>query len=100
MVKKILRRSGSQHHGYLGVNAHYIHEFKRRKFNLACKKFDEAHTSENIWAKLSEVLDNFKLKDLIYLALHDAANNIKACFYTEECDIEAQKYCCLWNHTH
>ena len=79
----------SQHHGYLGVNAHYIHEFKRRKFNLACKKFDDAHTSENIWAKLSEVLDNFKLKDLIYLALRDAANNIKACFYTEECDIEA-----------
>ena len=34
-------------------------------------------------------MDNFKLKDLIYLALRDAANNIKACFYTEECDIEA-----------
>ena len=37
----------------------------------------------------TEVLDNFKLKDLIYLALRDAANNLKACFYTEECDIEA-----------
>ena len=48
----------SQHHGYMGMNAHYLNnDWERVIFNLACTPFDTNHTGENIyWVLHSEVL--------------------------------------------
>ena len=32
------------HHGYMGINIHYIHNFVRKMLNLACAPFDKRHT--------------------------------------------------------
>ena len=39
----------NHHHGYMGFDIYYIHNFVRKKFNLACSRFDERHTAVNIW---------------------------------------------------
>ena len=39
----------AHHHGYMGLNIHYIHNFVRKKVNLACSRFDDNHTAVNIW---------------------------------------------------
>ena len=46
----------AHHHGYLGINYHYITDWKRKKLNLACKPFDERHTGVNIYNCLEAVL--------------------------------------------
>ena len=35
-------------HGYLGVNLHYMKDWKRMSFHLVCQPFDKSHTAENI----------------------------------------------------
>ena len=77
----------AKHHGYLGFNRHYIHDFKRYKYNLACTPFDQAHTSENIWIKVKNVLDEWEF--IPYLALRDSAQNLKSAFLQDDdCNVE------------
>ena len=49
----------AHHHGYMGMNAHYLtNDWERIIFNLACTPFDESHTAEHIYEVLHfEVLD-------------------------------------------
>ena len=39
----------AHHKGYMGFNVHYIHNFVRKRFNLACSHFPDRHTAVNIW---------------------------------------------------
>ena len=38
----------AHHHGYIGINLHYFHDWKRQQIHLACQPFDKSHTAENI----------------------------------------------------
>ena len=69
------------HHGYLGINAHYINnEWERTVFNLACTPFGEKHTGENIYNKLTMVLEEWKILEKTGLCVRDNASNMVAAF--------------------
>lgn len=36
------------HFGYIGINVHFFHGWKRRSIHLACQPFTKSHTGENI----------------------------------------------------
>ena len=39
----------AHHHGYIGINGHYLtKDWQRKKFHIACAPFDKAHTAINI----------------------------------------------------
>ena len=77
------------HHGYLGINVQYLHNWKLNTFNLACSPFDESHTAENIYKKLSGLLEEWQLKERVVLALRDNAANITAAFNFPGCTINS-----------
>ena len=35
-------------HGFLGINLHYLKDWKRKSFHMVCQPFDERHTAENL----------------------------------------------------
>ena len=37
----------ANHHGYMGVNIHYIHNFVRKELNISCAPFDKRHTGKH-----------------------------------------------------
>ena len=47
--------------GFIGVNLHYIHKWKRFKVNISCKHFTTSHTSENMWNFLDELFKEWGL---------------------------------------
>ena len=73
------------HHGYLGVNVTYLHDWKRKQMNLACKPFDVSHTGENLYNALSTTLDSWDLSSKVYVCLRDNASNMKSCFNQPGC---------------
>ena len=78
----------AKHHGYMGINRHYIDSnFKRKKFNIGCSPFDKAHTAINIWNNLNDVLIDWNFTP--YLALRDSAHNLIAAFDNEDCNFES-----------
>ena len=74
----------AHHHGYLGVNGHYLNEnFDRIIFCLGCTPFDVSHTAANIYEKISRLLDEWDLLHKTGLCLRDNAANMVACFELE-----------------
>ena len=72
------------HHGYLGVNGHYLNDnWDRVIINLACKPFDESHTGENIYNNICAVLNDWKIFDKTGPVLRDNAKNMVAAFKPE-----------------
>ena len=43
-------------HGYLGIVAYYLKDWKRTFFHVYCQPFDESHTAENIRGCMEEHL--------------------------------------------
>ena len=84
------------HHGYLGINCHYISDWKRKKLNLACKPFDDSHTGVNIYNCLEEVLTEWEILQKTKVALRDNAPNMVLAFNLERSTIDGIG--CL-NHT-
>ena len=69
------------HHGYLGIDAHYLNEnWDRVTFNLACVPFDISHTAENIYEKLETELREWNILSKTGLCLRDNAANMVAAF--------------------
>ena len=63
------------------MNAHFLNtEWERVMFCLSCVPFDESHTGVNIYKKLNEVLNDWKIRDKISLCLRDNAANMEAAF--------------------
>ena len=101
----------AHHHGYMGINVHYIHNFVRKMHNLACSPFDKRHTgkiifffwtfnpdakdnslffvtAENIWKLIKSVLDDWELFLVVMIALRDGAANMIKAFQEAGCSIE------------
>jgi hypothetical protein len=58
-VSLVLDGWSAYHHGYVGVNIHYIDEnWKRVKINIGCKKFDESHTGQALASFISDLTKN------------------------------------------
>ena len=69
------------HHGYLGINAHYIdNDWQRITFNLACTPFDKKHTGENIYNRLISVLMDWDILQKTGVSVRDNAANMVAAF--------------------
>ena len=69
------------HHGYCGINCHYLtKDWERVIVNLACKPLTEKHTSEHIYNTLKTVLDHWDIFDKTGLSLRDNAANMKGAF--------------------
>ena len=43
-------------HGYVGINAHYLHDWQRFTFHVYCQPDDESHTGEHIRGIMEENL--------------------------------------------
>ena len=46
----------AKHHGYIGIIAFYMHEWKRYVFHVYCQPFDESHTAASIRGSMEEHL--------------------------------------------
>ena len=67
----------AHHHGYLGVNCHYLtREWERVIFCLGMMPFDQSHTAEHIYEKLFWLLDDWNLLLKTNLCLRDNAANM------------------------
>ena len=87
----------AHHHGYLGINSHYLNnDWEREIFNLACVPFDEKHTAENIYKKLDSVIKDWNIQDKMGLCVRDNAANMKSAFRLE---ISTLKSIGCLNHT-
>ena len=51
VVSLALDAWSAHHHGYLGIIIHYISDWNRKSFHIACVTFDERHTAQNIYKK-------------------------------------------------
>ena len=52
---------------YLGVTCHYVdNEYELRSFALDLKLLVESHSSEYIFSKIMEVLDDWEMYDKVY----------------------------------
>ena len=93
MIKVNLNLILSRHisdHRYLGLNAHYLNDaWERVTFNLGCSPFDESHTGQAIYAKLTSVLNEWDVLSKTGLCLRDNASNMVAAFDLEESVLEA-----------
>ena len=78
------------HHGYLGINGHYLNPaWERVIFNLACTPFDVSHTAENIFEALHWQLYDWDLTSKAGLCLRDNAFNMKAAFELDDSYLES-----------
>ncbi len=78
------------HHGYLGMNLHFISkDWVRMKFCLACSPFDERHTAANIFEKIEIIANDCNLTSRIGVCLIDNAANVKAAFNEPDCIYES-----------
>ena len=69
------------HHGYLGINGHYLNkEWERVIFKLACTPFDISHTGEHIFEALHWQLYDWDIIPRAGLCLRDNAANMQAAF--------------------
>ena len=80
VVSAVLDGWSAAHHGYMGINIHYIHDWERVKFMLRCAPFDESHTAENINELLESSLADWGLIDMTTTCLRDSAKNMVAAF--------------------
>ena len=65
------------HHGYIGINVHYIDgNWERKKVNLGCKKFDESHTGEALATFTADITQEWNIYDKIYVPVTDSAANM------------------------
>ena len=77
-VSVVLDGWSSFHHGYVGVNIHYISDkWDRVKINLCCKKFDESHTGEALATFVTDLLHEWNLYDRVNVVISDSASNMK-----------------------
>ena len=80
-VSLVLDGWSAFHHGYVGVNIHYIDKnWKRVKINLGCKRFDESHTGEALAGFISDLTNNWNIYEKIYVVVTDSASNMKTMF--------------------
>ena len=64
---------------YMGITSHlFNHQTMRREsYRIACRKFDEAHTGENIAKIIKKILVEYKIEAKVLYCLSDNGSNMK-----------------------
>ena len=75
-VSLVLDGWSSYHHGYVGVNIHFIDE----NWNFGCKKFDESHTGQALASFISDLTQEWNIYDKTTVAVTVSASNMKKMF--------------------
>ena len=76
-ISIVLDGWSSTHHGYVGVNVHYIgSDWKRVKINIGCKKFDESHTGAAMAKFIEELTQVWDIYYNISIGVTDSAANM------------------------
>lgn len=71
--------SSRQTRSFLGMTAHFIHDWRLHSLMLACRRFKGRHTAENIFAHFDEVVNYFNISHKVsYVISDNASNMIKA----------------------
>lgn len=71
--------SNRQMRSFIGITAHFIHDWKLQTAMLACKRFSGRHTADNIIAQYEEVVNEFQISEKVAHVISDnAANMVKA----------------------
>ena len=83
VVSAVLDAWSQHHHGYMGINVHYLHDWERVKFMLRCAPFDVSHTAENIKEVLETSLAEWGLITVTSTCLRDNAANMVAAFHPD-----------------
>ncbi|XP_004210748.1 uncharacterized protein LOC101239302 [Hydra vulgaris] len=68
--------------GYLGVTAHYIHNYHCHTRLLACDRFLVAHTGYNIAEHFESICKTYKILDKVVYVVTDNASNMHKAFTT------------------
>ena len=62
---------------YLAITAHFLNrDFQMESCFLACSKFGERHTQENLKQELIRITKEWKIEDKVVLIVTDNAANI------------------------
>jgi len=61
---------------YLGVTAHFVHDYTLKSFFLALRHVTQSHTAENLLAELTEVMTEWSLTKKVVTVSADGAFNI------------------------
>ena len=65
------------HHGYIGINIHYIDgNWERKKINLGCKQFDESHTGEALATFTADITHEWNIYDKIFFFFSESKTQI------------------------
>ena len=65
------------HHGYVGVNIHFIDgKWERKKFNIGCVQLDTSHTGEAMADLVQNLTQEWKVDDKITFVVRDSASNM------------------------
>ena len=76
-ISIVLDGWSSTHHGYVGVNVHYIgKDWKRVKINIGCKQFDDSHTGAAMVTFLEELTQVLEIYYNIAIGVTDSAANM------------------------
>lgn len=71
--------SNRQMRSFIGITAHFIHDWKLQTAMIACKRFSGRHTADNIIAQYEEVVNEFQISEKVAHVISDnAANMVKA----------------------
>ena len=64
---------------YIGLTVHlFNHDSKKREaYRIACRKFDVAHTGENIARKINSILSEYGISSKVFYCLSDNGSNMK-----------------------
>ena len=65
------------HHGYVGVNAHFIDDgWKRKKFNLGCIQLDTSHTGQAMADLTQTLAEEWQIANKVFFVVRDGASNM------------------------
>ena len=96
VVSLALDAWSAHHHGYLGIIIHYIKDWNRKSFYIACFPFDERHTAQNIYKNIEDAILGRDIINKVQLCLRDNARNVTTAFNEPNCKIKSSP--CL-NHS-
>ena len=72
--------SNRQMRSFIGITAHFIHDWKLQTAMLACKRFQGRHTADNIVAQYEETVNEFKISEKVTHVTSDNAANMVMAF--------------------
>ena len=72
--------SNRQMKSFLGITAHFIHNFNLCSAMLACRRFRGSHTGESILHQYQSIVADFELNGKVHSVITDNASNMTKAF--------------------